>query len=143
MGYRSNVAYRITGPTDSVMREVALFLLKGDIPWVKEALEECTINKHEDGAILGFEGYGKWYKGYEDVDAHEAIWDRFYSLESDGFSGAFIRIGEDDDDVETRYFGDDPYDLITLSRSYETVPLDTKADLRSTLESQSDQPQGQ
>lgn len=142
MGYRSDVAYRITGPTDIMMREVALFLLKGDIPGVKEALEECTINKHGEGAILGFDTYGKWYDGYKEVDSHEAIWDRFDALKNDGFSGAFIRIGEDEADIETRYFGDDPYDLITLQRSYDAVHLDEEADLRSTLESQADQPQG-
>ena len=48
-----------------------------------------------------------------------------------------MRIGEDDDDVETRYIGNDAFELASVVRSVEADPM-TGEDLRNVLSSKID-----
>lgn len=94
-------------------------------------------------AILGQGGVDwKWYESYEDVAAHTKIFNHFEELH-DSFpnerpynllAGAFARIGEDDDDIETRNWGDEGHELAGLNRQIVS-PYDgmRKPDLRVSL----------
>ena len=75
----------------------------------------------------------KWYSDYDDVRLFTRLWDQFESREHE-FSGGFARIGEDDEDAESKYFGNDPYDLVILSRAIDTVSLDGPNLLSSKIE---------
>lgn len=105
MGYRSDVRMIISGPKDELLAAFASFALEGV---QKEWLDEFIIA--DDGsrqavAILGHGGTSwKWYDDYEDVQAYERIWS-YFGERDDVFSGAFIRVGEDSEDIEQRYFG--------------------------------------
>ena len=144
----------IHGPKELILAGFGALNLTGDTA-MHDATKEWLIM--EDGvqktvgepdiplavAILGQDGtYWKWYEGCEDVVAHKRIYSHFEELH-DNFlnerpynllSGAFVRIGEDDDDIETSYWGYNPYDLLSVQQMID-CPYDNKrgADLRESL----------
>lgn len=147
MGYYSDVCMAIRAPKEWLIAEVATLRLTGGGAR-QQALDELTlIEDDKDFAVLYLHDNCKWYGRYSDVAAIEAVWDHFIEALKLGkspdnaelddprrsISMAFVRIGEDDDDVETRYHGSDPYALVCLSRSVE-VSFDLGAgDIRPRL----------
>ena len=152
MGYRSDVRMVVHGPKELILAGFAALALTGD-QVMQEALKEWDLK--EDGvrvtvgepdiplavAILGRGGtYWKWYEDYADIQAHTAIFNHFQQLYDDfpnelpylWLTGAFARIGENDDDIETDYWGNDPYELLSIRRSID-CPYDSEggADLRT------------
>lgn len=134
MGYRSEVRMVIHGPKEVILREFANLRLTGD-KVMQEALDEWRVMEtapivYRSGegvpnqvfpaaaAILGKGGTSwKWYVSYPDVQAHEHVFRHFQDLYNEHdtdehpasfLNGAFVRIGEDDNDIETTYFGGDP-----------------------------------
>jgi hypothetical protein len=66
----------------------------------------------------------KWYETYPDVAVMESLFEFVHSLNQDEngsdrgwYTGVFCRIGEESNDVEERSFGDDPWGLLSVSRS--------------------------
>lgn len=115
MGYRSDVRMIISGPKDELLAAFASFALEGV---QKEWLDEFIIADDGPGQAVAILGHGgtdwKWYIDYEDIQAYERIWSYFEGRD-DVFSGAFIRVGEDFEDVERRYFGSYGSDLAWTS----------------------------
>lgn len=137
MGYRSYGRMVLTGEKDRVLAIIADLKLRGN-KHMHEALDEMVLWEDNGEAYLALEfNDWKWYPDYPDIQAFEAIWDAFREAYEDGedkpkLDGAFIRVGEDDDDVERRYFGDDPYDLVRSYIVLEGVNIPSKDDdLRS------------
>lgn len=121
------------GEKERVPAIVADLKLRGD-KYMHEALDEMVLweNGTEAYFALEFSGW-KWYESYPDIQAFEVIWSTFREAYESGedkpkIDGAFIRIGEDDDDVERRYFGDDPYDLVKSCVTIEGVSIPSKED---------------
>lgn len=115
MGYRSDVRILISGPKDELLAAFASFVLEGV---QKEWLDEFIIADDGPGQAVAILGHGgtnwKWYDDYEDVQAYERIWN-YFSGRDDVFFGAFVRVGEDSEDVEQRYFGSYGGDLAWTS----------------------------
>lgn len=132
MGYRSDVCMAIHAPKEWLLAEVATLRLTGNEAR-QQALDEMTlIDGGENFAILYLHDNCKWYSGYPDVAEIEAVWDHFVeALDEAEFPGAakddprrnidmaFVRVGDDDSDIETRYRGADPYDLVCLNRNID------------------------
>ena len=160
MGYRSDVRMVIRGPKDLILREFANLRLIGN-KCTQEVLDEwhvmeCDAIKYRSDpsndtvqeipaavAILGQGGTEwKWYKGYEDVRAHNAVYNHFQWLHSDSeddsaesfLDGAFVRIGKENNDIEFDHFGEGGYELAGPARSI-VCPYDdiSKPDLRPRL----------
>lgn len=149
MGYYSEVCMAIHAPKEWLIAEVATLRLTGDEAR-QQALDELTLieDNDKDFAVLYLHSDNcKWNGSYPDVAAIEAVWDHFIeALElgenPDGagledprrnIDAAFIRIGENVNDVESRYHGSDPYGLVCLNRSVE-VSFDLGAgDIRPRL----------
>jgi len=149
MGYYSDVCMAIRAPKEWLLAELATLRLTGDEAR-KQALDELTLiedDANKDFAILYLRDNCKWYAGYPDVAALEAVWGHFIEaleLGEDpdnaksedprrGIDAAFVRIGEEYNDVETHYHGSDPYDLASPSRSIE-IGFDLEAkDIRPRL----------
>jgi hypothetical protein len=121
MGYRSTVAYKIA------------FNMKEDFwGFIAEAKLDpetslCFDNKeNEDKFEVDEEKYEirflaedwKWYDDYPEVKAHEALFNKAEERDEEGIEvdGAFCRIGEESDDNHERYFGNDPYEMVCISR---------------------------
>lgn len=154
MGYRSDVRMVIQGPKELILAGFAALALTGDSV-MQEALKEWDLR--EDGvqvtvgepdtplavAILGRGGtIWKWYDDYGDVQAHTAIFNHFRQLYDDfpnelpylWLTGAFARVGEDDDDIDTDYWGNNPYKLLSVQRSVDcSYDSTVGADLRQSL----------
>lgn len=149
MGYRSDVYICIRGPAERMLAEVATLRLAGDST-MHEALDEWTLTSCEDEenrAVLVLGGLGtdwKWYDSYPDVQAHMKIYEHFETLEYESamlpdvggsvLDGIFVRVGEDDDDVERRSFGDSSYDLGGARTVIEREFSGSGTDLRPRVE---------
>ncbi len=154
MGYCSDVRMVIHGPKETILVGFGALALTGDAT-MHECLAEWLIM--DDGvqktvggpdiplavAILGQGGTEwKWYESYEDVATHKKIFRHFEELHENYsdkhpynlLNGAFARIGEDDSDIVSRYWGFDPYDLLSVQRTID-CPYDSeeKPDLRTSL----------
>lgn len=138
MGYRSDGNIRIRGPYEFMLTQIAHLNVTGNDS-VRQVLKDEFILTKKDGDTpekpflmmsLDYSQW-KWYSEYEDVQAFETIWSHFCDLHEETDStaenyeatllidGAFVRLGEDESDVETRYFGDDPYELVRPYRGIE------------------------
>ena len=132
MGYRSNVGYAIRfRDVQSLQEFVGIHAINEH---TREALEECDLflGSSDDCPELSFYSENtKWYASFEEVQAHESLL-AFVEDMDDPYAGyMFIRIGEEDDDLETKYGGDNgliPSDTVNLSRH---IVMDTGPTVRS------------
>ena len=129
MGYRSLVAYtiRFVGDHDTQNEQsFSTFLAeaKSKIPalWAggKDSINEWLEINMEKWQFNFYTPYDiKWYPDYKEVKAHMALWDlaREFSEDSECFVvGQYIEIGENEDDVTKKEFGEPEEDYISLSR---------------------------
>jgi len=121
MGYRSDVAYVIKfEDMDSLnaFKTCTLFEDKA----MRDALADCETV--EEDCLIRFHAESvKWYPGYEEVQAHERL---IKSACDEPFkAGArVVRIGENDDDIETDDFGEmdwEPWDHIEVIRAVNFI----------------------
>lgn len=92
MGYRSEVAIKCEEKAFEMLRET----------YRRVDLEPDKVFKDGDCFILYWD-WVKWYSIYEDVAAIEDILDKLDELEdTTNYGYRFMRLGENDDDVETR-----------------------------------------
>jgi len=147
MGYRSDVAYGVkvdevnlgenATEKEKNLSADGIFLLMLTEMQQDEVAGKCfdstydinvhlTVNK-ENRTIAFYEDGLKWYESYADVKAHERLYEiaeeyaEQYGSETmnNPVSCAFIRIGEETDDVEERGGGYDPWNIMYVSRSIE------------------------
>jgi hypothetical protein len=143
MGYRSDVQMTIQGPEEELLTTWAAFRLKN--PWVAPdssdkdpCVEHMSITKNETGNVLTLcfvASHWKWYDGYPDVDRIMQLWKHFAGNETASTSsGIFIRIGEENTDIEEKTFGDSPWELASLVQSISSdYSVDLENDIRSKL----------
>lgn len=138
MGYRSDVYMCITGPKDTILAGIATLRIEGDAD-MHAALDEWKVvaaaEPSEAAMVLGGQGTDwKWYDDFPDVHAHNTIFNHFAELAGDDtqLHGVFVRIGEEDDDIESREFNEG-YDLGAPRRSIFREYDGSGPDLRSRL----------
>ena len=131
MGYRSDVAYKITFD-DKDQWNVFLIEAKSK-PETRLCFEDEDLEVDHEKCEIRFLCEGtKWYSDYPDVKCHELLLDlcdeynERLDKELEGSppckpeyvaSYLFRRIGESDDDCEERFGGEPDWDDIYLSRS--------------------------
>lgn len=120
MGYRSDVAYVIKfGSIEHRDNFVTLMLAKND-KHLSEAIEETKHDYKKDPIITFYETSQKWYESYPDVQAHHQLMRDAVEL----FEGEyrFVRVGEDNDDLEVQADGEyyDLYDYVYPIREIGT-----------------------
>lgn len=147
MGYRSDVAYGVrvdevnlgenATEEEKNLSADGIFLLMLTEMQQDEVAGKCfdstyDINEHltvnkENRTIAFYEDGVKWYESYEDVKAHERLYEiaeeyaEQYGSETmnNPVSCAFIRIGEEMEDIEEKGSGYDPWNIMYVSRSIE------------------------
>jgi len=149
MGYRSEVAYGVKvhdiNCNDEATEEEknlssdGIFLLMLTEMQQDEVARKCFDDTHEinkyltidkENRTIVFEAMDtlKWYENYEDVKAHERVYQimeeyaELYAYRnniSNPVSCAFIRIGEDIDDLEERGAGYDPWSIMNVTRGID------------------------
>ena len=123
MGYRSDVAICIYGPKDKMTALVAAARIQGCMPvnaFGGLHMFDYSNNKH---MIHAYYEDVKWYDGYKDVDT----WHEFLeqAAEFDDLSTEFVRIGEDDADIEIEQQGDCQWYLGTNRSVHVDLPKET------------------
>lgn len=121
MGYRSNVAAAFYVKDAKHLPVLKL--------WLDENFPMDTFHnsiRWFDRGMMIEEEHVKWYESYDEVKAFDAAAEKYLELvnndlgveaDAPSFSYEFVRIGEDDDDVETEYEGFNCEYLIGVSRS--------------------------
>jgi len=97
MGYRSEVAIKCEEKAFEMLRETY------------KRVDCVPDNVYKDGEhYILYWDWVKWYESYEDVGAIESAMDKLDELQNPndktdtGYGYRFMRLGENDDDVETR-----------------------------------------
>lgn len=137
MGYRSDVYMCIAGPQDTILAGIATLRLQGD-QHMHEALDEWKVVENAAGqAVMVLGGQGtdwKWYDSCPDVQAHNSVFHHFEALgdEDAAVHGVFVRIGEDDTDIEARSFNEG-YEMGSIERGIFRAYDGRGPDLRPRL----------
>ena len=128
MGYFSDVAIAIYGDEDQMTAFIAATRLKDN---VSKVFSECEIypyqqcfnrGKSTKPYIMLFAQFDdvKWYDGNEDVDR----WMKFVGLAQQDWiefiNTEFVRVGEDNDDVERQQTGNDLAGHLSVRREVYT-----------------------
>jgi hypothetical protein len=122
MGYRSTVAYKIAfNMKEDFWGFIAEAKLDPDTALCFDDKEnpKCFEVDEEKYEIRFLAEDWKWYDEYPEVKCHEALWEKAEARcdeEQVEVDGAWCRIGEESDDNVERYFGDDPYEMVQISR---------------------------
>lgn len=122
MGYRSDIAYKIRfEKAEDFWGFIAESKLDPDtaLCFSKEENEGNFIVDEERFEICFLAEGWKWYDEYPEVKAHQALWEKAESRSDEHgveVDGAWCRIGEESDDLNERYFGNDPWDMVRISR---------------------------
>lgn len=118
MGYRSEVAIMIYGTAEemAVVKAVYDRLYSALDAETKETVDYVMGDDNNGFSEEGFRFHAediKWYDGY----AHIEFFKEFFNEGDDsGASCEFIRIGEEYDDIETDYIGDDNEYRLAVTR---------------------------
>lgn len=122
MGYRSTIAYKIKfNKKEDFWGFIAESKLDPEtsLCWSKEGWSGDEFEVDENNWEIRFLAEDvKWYDDYPEVKAHESLWDKASDRDDEGVEveGAYCRVGEESDDNEEKFFGDDPYDFVRISR---------------------------
>ena len=148
MGYRSEVAYGVkvediehndkaTEEEKSLSADGIFLLMLTEMqsdPIAGKCFDDTydinihlTVNKQQRSIVFAESGL-KWYDNYKDVQAHERLYElmeeyaRLYDDRNNmtnPVSCAFIRVGEEPDDVEERGGGYNPWSIMSIYRGID------------------------
>lgn len=135
MGYYSEVAYVAVGKKDDMLTAIAAWRLNSpdkagihldEVDIVPRGNEHLLVSFYADST--------KWYDSFEGIQAHESF---LLSLEDKPIAARLVRIGEDENDIETQTYGDgcdgfdDLHSYIYPVRSiYIDLYIDPEQDIR-------------
>jgi len=130
MGYRSDVAYTIRFNSDHDENNKQSFFTFLAEAKAKAATAACFLEREwvefvvdEKRLRINFSAENvKWYESYEDVKCHEALIDLASEWANDadnnsGIAFMFVRVGEENDDVEQKYGGEYDHGWLDVHRS--------------------------
>lgn len=135
MGYYSEVAYVAIGKKDDMLAAIAAWRLSSPDKAVIQLDEVDIVPYGDEHLLVSFHIDSiKWYDGFERIQAHELF---LLSLEDKPIAARFVRIGEDENDIETQTYGDgcdgfdDLYSYIYPVRSiYIDLYINPEQDIR-------------
>lgn len=111
MGYRSNLMVLIYPDVEKMEDEQPLYdqlkvLMATTFKAVSDEFGDPYMKWQDNDRVLKFSLEGvKWYPDYPEVQMFENMLSAFDG-EIEGYCTEFVRIGEESDDVEDRYTGD-------------------------------------
>jgi hypothetical protein len=118
MGYRSDVAVVIYGDDRNPEKYALLKTLMNTTFKVAYDAWDASVTWHDTKHVLEFFIKDvKWYEGYPDVDAFTTMLENLKEIE--GYNYEFVRIGENDDDIESNTHGDHSEWILSVNRSIE------------------------
>jgi len=135
MGYYSDVAYVAIGNKDDMLAAITAWRLSNPDEAAIQLDEVDIVPRGDEHLLVSFYTDSiKWYDDSKHIQAHESF---LSSLENEPIAARFVRIGEHEDDTETRSYGDgcdgfdDLYDYIYPVRSISVdFNIDPEQDIR-------------
>lgn len=120
MGYTSDVAYIIHFDNVEQRDQFVTLMQAKNETYTNQALAEVEYRYSKHPIITFSADYQKWYDSYPDVQAHHRLMHDAVELYKAEYR--FVRIGEDDNDIETQQDCDnyDLWDYVRPVRSIET-----------------------
>lgn len=104
MGYYSEVAYVAVGKKDDMLAAIAAWRLNSPDKAGIQLDEVDIVPRGNEHLLMSFyTDSTKWYDSFEGIQAHESF---LSSLDDKPIAARFVRIGEDENDIETRTYGD-------------------------------------
>lgn len=122
MGYRSNVMALIYPDAENPAQEELLYeQLKTIMATTFKAVSDEFGDPymtwlHKDHALMFSLEDVKWYPSYPDVQMFEKMMEAFDG-DVPGYCTEFVRVGEENDDVEERHTGDNNQYYLSVRRS--------------------------
>ena len=121
MGYYSEVRYLVGGEKEVMTAMLAAWRL-ADKDAATQLDEVVIVPYREDKLLLSFHmENGKWYESFSDVGMHMRFLDFTEDYE---VQGVFLRIGEDDADIEACSYGLTDHDLYQYLYTSRTLHCD-------------------
>ena len=134
MGYRSSVVYAIEPSPDSLDKwfvflaearncpttQLAMQMIDRRGEWAdkpKEVWWRGGLDSKNNSILMEFEDV-KWYDSFDNVISFKALLDMIEQDYEGLINAAYVRVGEEQDDVETRYVNDG-YELVRAISYYE------------------------
>ena len=138
MGYRSQVVYAIEPNLTIVKNEEkakdtwtmfiaeakakletqqAMSMILDDCKDIEHPYWKGGLDSENHSILIEFDDV-KWYDTFDEVISFNALIDLAESYEDEAIDAAYIRIGEDEGDVETRYINDG-YELVRAYSYYD------------------------
>ena len=130
MGYYSEVRYLVAGEEEVMTAMLAAWRLSDED--AAEQLGEVTITPYREGLLLlSFHmDNGKWYDSYPGIAMHK----RFLNFIGDyEVEGVFLRMGEEDVDIERSSYGQSDYDLSQYLYTSRAIHCDINIDPDSDI----------
>lgn len=121
MGYRSEVAYVIKFNTISDRESFVTLMLAKNEPVTAQAIDECECRYGNHPIITFSAGDVKWYESYPDVKIHHALMKQAAELYDAAWR--FVRIGEEQGDIEVEEHGEKDLWEYIEPRSYISIDL--------------------
>ena len=131
MGYRSDVAYTIRFVSDDDTKNKQSFYTFLAEAKSNAATAPCFNDQWNEAEVdevrlrINFVADDvKWYPSYPDVACHDALIDLADEWANDGSNNSeiayrFVRIGEEQEDIETKTNGSASWDWVNVARSIE------------------------
>ena len=134
MGYRSSVVYAIEPSPDSLDKwfvflaearncpttQLAMQMIDRGGEWAdkpKEVWWRGGLDSKNNSILMEFEDT-KWYDSFDEPKSFNALFDMIEQDYEDLINAGYIRVGEEQDDVETRHVNDG-YELVRAISYYE------------------------
>mgnify|MGYP000438486521 CR=1 FL=1 len=117
MGYRSDVIFAVAFKNREQMEEILAVYQMDEKVRTHRVIEKWKLCPEHEPPYMVFRGDDvKWYPNYGDVQAFEhivSVCAEFEEHRGFEFASRFVRIGEDDADIEIDdHLSDDSYDLM-------------------------------
>ena len=104
MGYRSDVVIAVAMGSKEDMDELVSVYALNIFVQKENLIPEWEIGEYEDAWVAMYKAEGvKWYDSYDDVKGFEALTklaENFWEERNMPYAYRFIRIGEEDNDIE-------------------------------------------
>lgn len=132
MGYRSEVAIAIYGPEDVMVPMIVAQRMLKNSPLVvdKAHIERRSYTQNGKPWLMlyAYFEWVKWYDNYPEAKAWKALLaDISDNCEDTGLAYEFVRVGENANDVQTKFGGDVEFYLGVRSSIYSEIPKDNQA----------------
>lgn len=136
MGYRSEVVIAFVFENQTAVNMFGLTVNQPKYNEILEDLQGMTWTKDDDGTVYAVYTADsiKWYPDYKYVQQFNALLVEIGDAFAEVIGAKYVRVGEDDSDIETEYYGwDASYEFDLYPRTYIECSVGGESPMSSPL----------